>query len=131
MLLKRGADQDRGSATMWLVSATALIALFVGAVAVRALAVDIRHRAEAVADEVALAAAAQIGTGGAMCPVAMSTAIASGARLEQCAATVSADGRSGAVTVGIEVRARLPLAGFVSVRASARAGRDPPVPVAP
>ena len=125
----RESADDVGSATLWVVASVAIIAVIVGAVAVRALAIGVRHRAEAVADTVALAAAAQIGTGAAICPVAATTATASGARLDRCTATLSADGRSGAVTVAITLDTQLPVVGRVTVSAWARAGRDPPLAI--
>lgn len=115
--------RDRGSASIWVLACSALV-LVIGVIgAVRTSAVLARHRAESAADLAALAAAGQIGVSEQMCAAARSIAAANGAHVLRCTPAVAADGRSGTVTVRVEVRVHLPVVGTRAAVASARAGR--------
>lgn len=121
-------SDDRGSASLWVLGACALIA-FVAAVAfARADARQARHRAEAAADLASLAAAERIGVGDDSCDQAARLALQNGARLTSCQLSLSADGRSGQVQVTVMSMIRLPLIGTRSATASARAEREPDPP---
>jgi secretion/DNA translocation related TadE-like protein len=117
--------RDRGSATLWVLAASALLLTVAVVVLVRTLAVLARHRVEAAADFAALAAAGQIGVSDAICPAAKRLAAANGAQLVACVPTLAPDGRAGTVTVRVLGYADLPLVGRRPVIASARAGRLP------
>ena len=119
---------DRGSASIWVVSAIVLIVLVATVAAVRAAAVVVRHRAESAADLAALAAAAHIGVDDAMCPAAAAIATGNGARLLSCVARLAPDLRTGTVTTRVAITVTLPFAGTQQVTASARAGRLPGAP---
>lgn len=114
---------DRGSTSIWVLTASVLL-LFVAVVgSVRAAAVVIRHRAESAADLAALAGAGRIGVDGDSCAAARSVAAANGARLVACRTDLAPDQRSGTVVTRVTLEVHLPLAGARSVVASARAGR--------
>lgn len=121
-------NRDRGSATLWVLACCALVCLIGSVSTARTLAVLARHRAGTAADLAALAAAGRIGVDGTGCAAAGRTARAGGARLARCALHLDADGRSGSVTVVVELPAHLPLLGARTVTASARAGRLPASP---
>jgi secretion/DNA translocation related TadE-like protein len=117
---------DRGSVTVWLASACALVLLAATTGALRGLAVLGRHRAEAAADLAALAAAGQLGTASgdpSPCSLARTVAAGNRAAVLACRVAPSADGRSGVVDVVVAASIGLPVLGRVDVRASARAGR--------
>ncbi|MDX6275440.1 MAG: hypothetical protein QOJ92_2650 [Frankiales bacterium] len=115
---------ERGSGTvLLLVSAgllllAVLVALGLGSVTLA------RHRAQSAADLAALAAADRLGRGpaGEPCRVASQVAAANGVRVESCTE------QQESVLVVVTRRARLPrlLGGGLTVRAGARAGREPP-----
>lgn len=129
--MSRRLQGDRGSASIWLVSALTLILLVAVAAILRGAAVLARHRAEGAADLAALAAAGAIGVGGDPCARATAIAAANGARLRSCAVELAGDGRSGTVAVRVAVRVSLPVVGLRDSVASARAGRlRRPCPVA-
>ncbi|HEX7355837.1 MAG TPA: Rv3654c family TadE-like protein [Mycobacteriales bacterium] len=110
------ADRDRGSATIWVLTGTALLLVVTSAAVLLAAVAQARQRAAAAADLAALAAAASPPQ--QACATAARSAAANGARLLAC---TPADG-------DVSVRAAIPLpaaaavfgAGWVSV--SARAG---------
>jgi secretion/DNA translocation related TadE-like protein len=122
----RSADaQDRGSASIWVLTCAALVLVVGIAVVLRTGAVLARHRGDGAADAAALAAATQIGVSDSICPSAQRIAVANGATLLSCVAMLAADGRSGSVEVQVGVQIRLPVLGAQMVTASARAGRAP------
>lgn len=121
-----GRRHERGSASIWVLACCALLMSVAGAVTVRTLAVLARHRAEASADLAALAGAGQIGVSGRECAAAARVAARNGARLRACSVRLAPDGRSGTVSVSIEVAARLPIVGARVIVATARAAREPP-----
>jgi secretion/DNA translocation related TadE-like protein len=92
---------------------------------VRAVAVVARHRAESAADLAALAAAGRIGTSGAPCSAAATSAAGNLARLISCDVRLDADGRSGTVAVRVQAAVTIPVVGAQLTIASARAGRLP------
>ena len=120
----RAQDEDAGSASVWVLAAASLLVLVAFVVTTRTEAVLARHRADAIADLTALAGAGQIGTTADACRVAQIVAAVNGAAVHSCVAAIGPGGRSGTVTVAVEVRADLPLLGSRVVRATARAGRD-------
>jgi secretion/DNA translocation related TadE-like protein len=128
---------ERGSASIWVLSCCVLLTLVATVSTVRELAVVARHRAEAGADLAALAAAGEIGRDSATaCVAAARIARGNGARLRSCRLRLGTDGRSGSVVVRVELPVRLPIIGRRTVLASARAARLPatcpltPAPVA-
>jgi secretion/DNA translocation related TadE-like protein len=94
-------------------------------VVLRDAAVLGRHRAESAADLAALAAAQQIGTGGAACEAARRVAERNGARLIDCRCDLAPDGRSGTVGLRVQGAVGLPVVGTRQISATARAGRLP------
>jgi secretion/DNA translocation related TadE-like protein len=82
-----------------------------------------RHKAESAADLAAISAAEQLGRSADPCHAADHIASDNGATLTGCSVALSPDGRSGTVTVLVRTRITLPLAGFRSLSAQARAGR--------
>ena len=118
--------RERGSASLWVVAAIALVLLVAGIAIARTQAVLARHRAETAADLSALAGAVGIGTVSDPCALAGRIASSNGARVLTCSARLSPDGRSGTVAVAVSYLSHIPLLGERRVTASARAGRDPP-----
>jgi secretion/DNA translocation related TadE-like protein len=119
------AERDDGSASIWVLTCTALLVVITVAVMLRATAVLARHRAEAAADEAALAGASQIGVSDQLCPAAARIASANGARLADCVTDLAASGRSGTVSVEVAVLVTFPLLGTQTILVRARAARDP------
>lgn len=117
---------DRGSATIWVVAASALLLVIAVVLTVRSHAVVVRHRAEFAADAAALAAAGQIGVSAQPCRAAQIVATANGGTVRRCIVNLAPDGRSGQVSVTVALAVNLPIAGRNVVQASARAARDPP-----
>jgi secretion/DNA translocation related TadE-like protein len=117
---------DEGSATIWVLSCAALLALVTAVAVLRAAAVVARHRAEGAADLAALAAAAHIGLDPAGCAAAAAVADAMGAHVQACVLSQGADARSGAVVVRVVLPVQLPGVPLGSVSATARAGRGVP-----
>jgi secretion/DNA translocation related TadE-like protein len=118
--------QDRGSATIWVLTCSTLVLLLALAVAIRAAAALARHEAETAADLAAVAAASRIGyvadTAG-ICAAAEAVVTANGGLLLACSAALQPDGLAGTVSVRAAVSARLPVVGHVRASASARAAR--------
>jgi secretion/DNA translocation related TadE-like protein len=119
--VSRCTDAERGSATVWVVALSGVLALVGAAVVLVGAAVVARHRAGVAADFAALAAAQRAVLGDAdPCAAAQRLAEANGARLVGCSA------ESDSV---VEVSVVVPLAfgslGIHEARARARAG---PVP---
>lgn len=119
---------ERGSASIWVIACCGLLLAVAFASTLRTAAVVARHRAESAADLAALAAAAQIGVSGEICPAAGLIASANGAAVLGCAPVLAPSGRSGTVTVRLSVHVRLPVVGSRHVIASARAGREAVAP---
>jgi secretion/DNA translocation related TadE-like protein len=116
-------DGERGSASIWVVCCCALLLVVALVSVLRTTAVLARHRAEAVADLAALAAAGQIGVTVGICPAAARVAAASGATVQSCVPALDPGGRSGTVSVRVRLRVQLPMVGVREVVARARAGR--------
>ena len=117
MRIQRPAGQ-RGSATVWVVALSAVLALVGAAAVLVGAAVVARHRATTAADLSALAAAGRtvLGDAGA-CAAAQGVAAANNAELTRC--TVGA----GAVAeVAVSVSVRLGRLGVHTATATARAG---------
>jgi secretion/DNA translocation related TadE-like protein len=112
-----------GSASIWVLSCSALLLLVASVGVLRAAAIVARHRAESAADLAALAAAGRIGVTDSICPAAAAVAARNGATLRSCTPALAPDGRSGTVTTRVALRVSLPLVGTREVIASARAGR--------
>ncbi|MUN38074.1 Rv3654c family TadE-like protein [Actinomadura litoris] len=118
MRVLKGGERDRGAATLWVLTFTAIIWL----VGVSAMAVGgvraARHHADAAADLAALAAAARVPEGAAAaCARARGIAAESGARVARCAV------KDGTVDVSVTLALRVPLGvGAVRVGSRARAG---------
>jgi secretion/DNA translocation related TadE-like protein len=119
---------ERGSATIWVLAACALVVLAGSIAMARTEAVLARHRAEAAADLAALAAAGRIGIGTDYCAAARRIASADGAELDRCVTALAAGGRSGTVTVRVRANVHLPVIGARAVTASAIAERASGIP---
>ncbi|MGY1855129.1 Rv3654c family TadE-like protein [Modestobacter sp. SYSU DS0290] len=117
-MTSRGAEAERGSATIWVVALAGLLAAVgVAAVLVGAAVVG-RHRATAAADLAALAAAGAAVLGDpAACSVADQVAAANGAVVASCAVGVGA-----VVEVHVSVPVRLGPLGVIDAPGRARAG---------
>jgi secretion/DNA translocation related TadE-like protein len=113
---------ERGSATVWVLALSGVLAVIgVAAVLVGAATVA-RHRATAAADLSALAAAGRAVVGSpAPCATAADVAMANAAELTGC--TVGADA---VVEVSVSVPVRLTGLGVHRATAHARAGPVPP-----
>ena len=122
MILRSRMAAERGSATVWVVAVSGVLAAIgVAAVLVGAAVVG-RHRSTAAADLAALATAERAVRGDpAACAVAEQVAAANGAPLTAC--TV---GGGAVVEVAVAVPVRLGPLGVLDAGARARAG-----PVAP
>ncbi|NEK60539.1 flp pilus-assembly TadE/G-like family protein [Geodermatophilus sabuli] len=116
------SDRERGSATVWVVALSGVLAAIGVAAVLVGSAVVARHRATGAADLAALAAAEQAVRGASgPCAVAAEVARANGARLTGCAVDAAA-----VVDVAVQVAVRLGPLGVRHAPARARAG-----PVAP
>ncbi|MGQ4387454.1 Rv3654c family TadE-like protein [Streptomyces sp. SAS_270] len=106
---------DRGSATVWVVGAIAVLCVVFGAVLAMGQAVVVRHRAAGAADLAALAAADHWADGEAVaCARSGRVARAQGARLVRCAIegeTSDVRAASGRGPFATEVRSRAGPAG--------------------
>lgn len=126
----RDRSSDRGSATVWSVSAIAVLCVVFGVVLALGQAVVTRHRAAGGADLAALAAADHWADGTtAACARADDVARAQGTRLVRCAIvgeTSDVTAASGRGPFTAEVRARAGPAGAAGPSA-APSGRVPPV----
>lgn len=138
---RRGAtdSSDRGSATIWLLALSSLVALVVAAGVVRGVATVGRHRVESAADLAALAGAQRVLYGpAAVCAEVGRVASGNGVSVTRCA--VSADivdvivrrpiriGRLGSWVASAEARAG-PVTGADVARSDlvqARTSRRPP-----
>ncbi|MEU6822767.1 Rv3654c family TadE-like protein [Streptomyces atriruber] len=81
----RGADRDRGAATVWVVVTMAVLGVICGAVLAMTQIVVARHRAGGAADLAALAAADRWAAGSTeACAGAVWVAEAQGARVVRC-----------------------------------------------
>jgi len=111
---RSGRDrQDRGSASIWLLCAGAVVIAVGLAGALAAAAATARHRAQAAADLGALAGARYAVAGGAVaCAHAGAIVEANGARMTGC----HLDG------LDLVVIVELPVAGLGTVHGTARAG---------
>lgn len=114
---------DRGAATVWVLSAIGLVVLVTLGMVASADAVVARHRTQRAADLVALAAAETIGDGAGVCAAAGRSAGLNGVRLASCVPTVDPGGRSGSVRIEVSRTVRLPVLGLTTSTARARAGR--------
>ena len=111
---------DRGAATLWVLSAGLITVLIGLTVAAAGAAIVARHRAQAAADLAALAAAAMAVEGeSAACGLAAHIADANGARLTNC----QVEGWDVEVTAEVIPAGVAAFAGHAS--ASARAGPAP------
>ncbi len=123
-------SSDRGSATVWTVSAVAVLCVVFGVVLALGQAVVARHRAAGGADLAALAAADHWAQGGeAACARADRVARAQGTRLVRCAlvgevSDVTAAAGQGPFAAEVRARAGPPQAGLPAPRNS------PPEPAA-
>jgi secretion/DNA translocation related TadE-like protein len=113
---------ERGSATVWVLALSAVLAVIgAGAVLVGAAAVA-RHRATAAADLAALAAAGRAVVGGEdACATSRAVAVANSAELVDC--TVGGDA---VAEVTVTVSVELGVLGVHQASARARAGPAPP-----
>lgn len=113
----RSVADDRGSASIWLLGLTSVLALAVVAAVLAGSAMVLRHRAGAAADLAALAAASKAVEGqDAACAAAAGVASAMGGTLRSCSL-------SGLVAdVEVVTGADLGLVGRVEATGRARAG---------
>jgi secretion/DNA translocation related TadE-like protein len=120
----RRHDPERGSATVWVLALSAVLAVLATAVVLVGAAAVARHRATAAADLAALAAAGRAVLGEPDgCELAAQVARANAARLVACSIDASA-----VVEVRVSVPVRLGRLGVHAASARSRAG---PVPVVP
>jgi secretion/DNA translocation related TadE-like protein len=114
--------RDRGSVTIWAAALACLVWLGSSAAVLYGSAVSGRHRAEAAADQAALAAAVHVPDGAtSACAVGARIAVANGASLRGC--EVAGD------EVEVVVSRRVSLGGLGAFATTARA-RAGPVEVA-
>jgi secretion/DNA translocation related TadE-like protein len=116
---ERGRHSEEGSATVWVLGCSAVLAcagLFVGAVGMCAVS---RHRTAMIADLAALAAAQRAASGSDGCVAARLVTQAQDATLAQCTADAA---HAGVVSVVVEQRPVGLLAGLGTVRVRSRAG---------
>ena len=112
-----GIRADQGSATVWALTVVLVIWAGAGFAAVQATAIQLRHRADAVADAVALAGASEGGRDpAAACADARAAARQQRARLLSCLVA------GPVVTVEVSLSPPQPLAWAGAVRSRARAG---------
>lgn len=113
----RRADDQRGSATVWVLMVCGVLAVIGAAAVLVGAAVVARHRASAAADLAALAGAAVAVEGADACGAAARFAGANAAELTACTETPEA-----VVDVEVSVPVRLGRLGVLSATARARAG---------
>ena len=133
-MMRGHAQADRGSATIWMLTA-ALVVIVAGAAAVMLASVVLaRHRAAAAADAAALAAAGRPLDPSAGCAAASRVAAADGGRLTAC----RVDAGAAVVTVEVRPSGRLgwlgaavgrARAGPVFARSHDKQGHAPPAPM--
>jgi secretion/DNA translocation related TadE-like protein len=109
--------EESGATTVFALAVVATLLVLTVGCCVAGSAVVTHRRAQAAADLAALAAAQALQDTGAGCAAAAATAVANGARLEDCRVV----GLDAVVTVRAEGPALL---GAVALRARARAGPD-------
>jgi secretion/DNA translocation related TadE-like protein len=115
-------DPERGSATVWVLALSGVLAVLGAAVLLVGSAVVARHRAGAAADMAALAGAGRVAVGDpAACGAAAAVARADGAVLDACDLE---DG--GVVAVRVRITVRFGPFGVLPALARARAGPAPP-----
>jgi secretion/DNA translocation related TadE-like protein len=114
-------DGQRGSATVWVLALSGVLAAVGLAAVLVGAAVVARHRATAAADLSALAAAGRAVAGGDACGTAAEIAGANAADLMACGV-----GEGSVVDVEVSVTVRLGRLGVFSATAAARAGPVPP-----
>ena len=115
-------DAERGSATVWVMALSGVLAVLGAACLLVGVAVVARHRAGVAADMAALAGAGRAAVGDpAACAAAAAVARADGAALDACEV-----GAGGVVAVRVRVVARFGPFGPLPARARARAGPAPP-----
>jgi secretion/DNA translocation related TadE-like protein len=112
-----GPDRERGSATVWVLMAGAVVAVVGMAAVLVGAAVVARHRATAAADLAALAAAVRAVEGADACATAARFAGRNAAELTACTAWPDA-----VVDVAVRVPVRLGRLGVLTATARARAG---------
>lgn len=118
----RRVSGERGSATVWVLALSGVLAMIGIAAVLVGTAIVARHRATGAADLAALAAAGRAVTGHADgCARAEAVAAANSAELTTC--TISADA---VAQVEVSVPVRLGRIGLHSASARARAGPAPP-----
>jgi secretion/DNA translocation related TadE-like protein len=118
------APDDRGSASIWVLTGGALLILVALIAVLCGGATLARHRGETAADAWALPVADQIGISADPCASAPAIAAANGTTLHACRLNLAADGRSGQVEVTVSVEVHLAVLGADKVYAGARAERD-------
>ncbi len=111
---------ERGSATVWVLALSGVLATIGMALVLAGGAGVARHRATAAADLAALAAAVRLVEGADACGAAAQLAAANAAELAAC------EVRGGEVGVAVRVPVRLGGLGVFSATARARAGPAPP-----
>lgn len=117
-MTRRLLQEERGSATVWVLALSGLLAVLGATVVLVGAAVVARHRATAAADLAALAGAGRAAMGAPdACDVARRIAVANDGVLDDCSA------RTGAVVeVRLHVTVELGSVGEVAARGRARAG---------
>ncbi|MET7360518.1 Rv3654c family TadE-like protein [Streptomyces sp. NPDC005562] len=126
----RGADRDRGAATVWVVVVMAVLGVICGAVLAMSQVVVARHRAGGAADLAVLAAADRWADGSARaCEGAVRVAGAQGARVVRCVvrgeiSEVTATAPAGPFSATVNSRAGP--AGPPPTPGSLTSGRTPP-----
>jgi secretion/DNA translocation related TadE-like protein len=115
--MTRRADGDRGSATVWVLALSGVLAAVGLAAVLVGTAVVARHRATSAADLSALAAAGRGVAGHDACRTAAEIADANAAELTSCVV-----GAGAVVDVEVSVTVRLGELGAFSATAGARAG---------
>jgi secretion/DNA translocation related TadE-like protein len=115
---RRRRDDERGSATVWVLALAGVLAALGAAVVLIGAAVVARHRAGAAADLGALAAAGRAVAGDQdPCAVAAEVATRNGAVVETCAV-----GPDAVVQLRVRVPVRLGPLGVLHAEGRARAG---------
>ncbi|MCZ2858315.1 Rv3654c family TadE-like protein [Blastococcus sp. VKM Ac-2987] len=113
---------ERGSATVWVLALSAVLALLASAAVLVGVAAVARHRAGGAADLAALAAAGRAVLGDpAACTAAADVAAANGAELTGCRVEAG-----GIVEVAVVVPVRLGRLGLSAAHGRARAGPEAP-----
>ena len=115
-------DAERGSATVWVLALSGVLAVLGAATVLVGAAVVARHRAGTAADMAALAGAGRAVVGAPeACAAAAAVARADGAVLDSCQLAAA-----GVVAVRVRVDVRLGPFGSFPAGARARAGPAPP-----